>query len=80
MSVYLCTKFQVSSVTLTSFRQMGRGGGGAGILPPPPPLNKIRINKSSILQLTNAISNNLQKLLKYISGTTIFTPFFVLLV
>ena len=31
--------------------------------------------ESSILQLINGISNDLQKLLKYFSGTTIFTPF-----
>ena len=32
-------------------------------------------NESSNLQLINGISNNLQKLLKYFSGTAIFTPF-----
>ena len=31
MCVYLCTKFQVSSIILTSFRQ------GANFTPPPPP-------------------------------------------
>ena len=33
------------------------------------------VNESSTLQLINGISNDLQKLLKYFSGTTIFTPF-----
>ena len=33
MSMYLCAKLQVSSITLTSFRQ-----GWGVILPPPPPL------------------------------------------
>ena len=37
----------------------------------------IQFNESSILQLINGISNNLQKLLKYFSGTVTFTPFFV---
>ena len=37
----------------------------------------IHINESSILQLINGISNDLQKLLKYFSGTAIFIPFFV---
>ena len=34
-------------------------------------------HESSTLQLINGISNDLQKLLKYFNGTTIFTPFFV---
>ena len=33
--------------------------------------------ESSILQLINGISNDLQKFLKYFNGTAIFTPFFV---
>ena len=33
------------------------------------------VNESSTLQLINGISNDLQKLLKYFSGTTILTPF-----
>ena len=36
MRVYLRTKFQVSSIILTSFRQ-GEGGGWREILPAPPP-------------------------------------------
>ena len=32
-------------------------------------------NERSNLQLVNDISNDLQKLLKYFSGTAIFTPF-----
>ena len=32
-------------------------------------------HESSTLQLINGISNDLQKLLKYFSGTAIFTPF-----
>ena len=32
---------------------------------------------SLILQLINGISNGIQKLLKYFSGTAMFTPFFV---
>ena len=36
MRVYLRTKFQVSSIILTSFRQ-GEGGGRREILPVPPP-------------------------------------------
>ena len=35
MRVYLRTKFQVSSIILTSFRQ-GEGGGRREILPAPP--------------------------------------------
>ena len=35
----------------------------------------IRINESSVLQLINGISNDLQILLKYFNGTAIFTPF-----
>ena len=37
----------------------------------------IHFSESSIFQLINGISNDLQKLLKYFSGTAIFTPFFV---
>ena len=37
------------------------------------------VNESSTLQLINNISNDLQKLLKYISGTAISTPSFFLL-
>ena len=37
----------------------------------------MHFNESSSLQLINGISNDLQKLLKYFSGTAIFTPFFV---
>ena len=33
------------------------------------------VNESSTLQLISRISNDLQKLLKYFSGTAIFTPF-----
>ena len=33
--------------------------------------------ESSILQLLSGISNDLQKLLNYFSGTTIFTPFVI---
>ena len=36
------------------------------------------VNESSTLQLVNGISNDLQKLLRYINGTTIFTPSFFL--
>ena len=36
----------------------------------------IQFNESSTLQLINSISNDLRKLLKYFSGTAIFTPFF----
>ena len=35
------------------------------------------VNESSTLQLINGISNDLQKLLKYFNGTTIFTPYFL---
>ena len=35
----------------------------------------MHFNESSSLQLINGISNDLQKLLKYFSGTAIFTPF-----
>ena len=35
-------------------------------------------NESSTLQLISGISNDLQKLLKYFIGTTIFTPSFFL--
>ena len=34
-------------------------------------------NESSILQLINGISKDLQKLLKYFNGIAIFTPFFL---
>ena len=37
----------------------------------------IHNNESSALQLINGISNDLQKLLKYFSGTAIFTLFLV---
>ena len=37
----------------------------------------IHFNESSILQLINGISNDLQKLVKYFNGTAIFTPFFL---
>ena len=37
----------------------------------------IHPNESSTLQLINGISNDLQKLLKYFSGTAIFTSFYV---
>ena len=33
------------------------------------------VNESSTLQLINGISNDFQKLLKYLKGTIIFTPF-----
>ena len=36
------------------------------------------LSESSTLQLINGISNDLQKLLKYFNGTTIFTPSFFL--
>ena len=52
----------------------------------PPVLDKIQssiqLTSRWILQLINAISNDLQKLLKYFNGTTIFASFtelFVLL-
>ena len=32
-------------------------------------------SETSTLQLINGISNDLQKLLKYLIGTTVFTPF-----
>ena len=35
MCVYLCTKFQVYSIIVTSFTQGGGGGGGEKILPHP---------------------------------------------
>ena len=35
------------------------------------------VNESSALQLINGISNDLQKLHKYLNGTGIFTPFFL---
>ena len=35
------------------------------------------VNESSILQLINDISKDLQRLLKYFGGTTIFTSFFI---
>ena len=35
----------------------------------------LKFNESSTLQLINGISNDLQKLLKYFSGTAIYTPF-----
>ena len=41
------------------------------------PQFSIHFNESSILQLINGISNDLQKLLKYFNGTAIFTPFHV---
>ena len=37
MALYLRAKFEVSSITLTCFRQ---GGGGGVILPPPSPQNE----------------------------------------
>ena len=37
-----------------------------------------QFNESSTLQLINGIANDLQKLLKYFSGTAIFTPSFLL--
>ena len=37
----------------------------------------IHFNESSTFQLINGISHDLQRLFKYFSGTTIFTPFFV---
>ena len=37
------------------------------------------VNESLILQLINGISNDLQKFLKYFSGTTIFTPFLLVI-
>ena len=40
MGLYLLTKFQVSSIILTSFRQRGRGGGGGNFTPPPNPPQK----------------------------------------
>ena len=39
----------------------------------------ININESSILQLINGISNDLQKLLKYFNGTAIFTSFLLVI-
>ena len=59
MCVYLCAKFEASSVILTSFRQKGWGGGGWGmvILPPPPTSTgtsekptQIKVNKVAGLQ------------------------------
>ena len=44
MRVYLRTKFQVSSIILTSFRQ-GEGGGRREILPVPPPSNTSKHTK-----------------------------------
>ena len=40
MSVYLRVKFEVSSITLTSFRQGGRGVGEGGSFTPSPPQNE----------------------------------------
>ena len=37
----------------------------------------IYLNESSILQLINGVSNDLQKLLKYFSGIAIFALFFL---
>ena len=37
----------------------------------------IEFNESSILQLINGISSDLQKLLKHFNGTAIFTRFFI---
>ena len=37
--------------------------------------SSIQFNSRGTLQLTNGISNDLQKLLKYFNGTTIFTFF-----
>ena len=54
MCVYICAKFEASSVILTSFRQKGggRGGWGTVILTPPPTSNgssekptQIKVNK-----------------------------------
>ena len=39
--------------------------------------SSIHLKESSTLQLANGISNDRQKLLKYFSGTAIFTHFFV---
>ena len=36
-------------------------------------------NESSTLQLINEISNDLQKLLKYFNGTSILTPFLLVI-
>ena len=40
MGGYLCAKFEVSSVILTSFRQGGSGGGRGGNFTSPPPQNE----------------------------------------
>ena len=40
MCVYLCTKFQVSSITVTSFRQEGVAEGEVILPLPPPPTSK----------------------------------------
>ena len=40
MGVYLRTKFEASSVILTSFRQSGARGGGNFTPPPPTPKNE----------------------------------------
>ena len=43
------------------------------------PQFSLHVNERSILQLINGLSSDLQKLLKYFSGTTIFTPSFFFL-
>ena len=60
MSMCLRSKFQVSSITLTSFRQKGKGGGGNFTpLPPHTPENE-PLKRPPRLRLSNLIKNRLQ--------------------
>ena len=66
MSVYLHTKFQVSSIILTSIRQWAGGGGGLILLPPYQngPLKRptrlwLKMNPSHLLPLPNKPSTTI---------------------
>ena len=56
MGVYLCAKFEVSSIILTGFRQ--------GLIPPPPPQNEplkspLRLGLKKVLEDQKKITDRL---------------------
>ena len=55
MNVYLRAKFQVSNISLTSFRQVGRGGGGGTSKPAPKKPNQTKVKE---LHSSDGLSEN----------------------
>ena len=68
MCVYLCTKFQVSSITLTSFRR-GREG---GILTPP----QLKTDRKKPTQVRVKVVENFNTTLGYYLSNVLY-PYFI---